>query len=50
MHRRTYARWCEKGMSAEQAVLGAMQAWMDRKKASSGASVLSLEARAIHVR
>ena len=29
MHRRTYARWREKGMSVEQAALGAMQLWLD---------------------
>ena len=31
MHRRTYARWCEKGLAAEQAALGAMQVWLDGK-------------------
>ncbi len=33
MHRRTYARWSEKGLAAEQAALGAMHVWLDRMKA-----------------
>ena len=55
MHRRAYARWCEKGEAAERAALGAVQVWLDRMKArhdpaSSALSVLILEAGAIYVR